>query len=723
LFSGLDFGHVQLVTSPVKGEGVKFDRPRSYDLFTQFGEFLDDAQRLSEGDLCFSVAAYGQEYRRKNDPEAKTRVVYADVDGFDPADFRVAPTYLVSSSPGHWHAYWLLDDFYLNDDAAEVSTAIAKTHGLDASSGIATKLLRVPGSVNTKYDAPHQVQAYANVDSIYTLEHLREVYQIVESESYDSVDLAVPSQWPEYFDALDGIPADSRIQWLMEWDKRTADDPDKRSEHRFELIRLLMEKTHLTPEQIAVVVWQCPVSDHFREQNRPIDHLYKFDIAKALGKQVDVAELEQYEPDTTADAVQFLSADELFTIYEQPGFLDKWREINYAGLHPKTPDQYIRINGYALLSAVFGNKVTVMPPGTSRAVFCNLYVLNVGETTSGKSEALFVLKRYIKAFTQKVGYEIFVGSSATAEGLIKALKGYDKRTAMMITEEVSGKFRSWQNSSSMAHAREAELEIYDNYLPKNLRAGDGAGSVENVHLSFGQYMMGVDSEVEALLDRGFLRSGYLPRLLIVKGQRSIFEVQEQLSIPQGDPNKTQDADPIPGQWADAFAESIRKNSRLERAKTGYMVMQFEDDAWARFLQFRASLLKFAESHTDPDVVRPMAIRFAISAQKMMALLAYERVAGKVQMVDVLRVLADCEDFWGWSMDVVRGVSDSAFARMQDEVLTWLIGRNRKARLVDFHTKYASWSLKERSDVLESLSARGIVRVVKGDKTTHLEMAE
>jgi len=44
---------------------------------------------------------------------------------------------------------------------------------------------------------------------------------------------------------------------------------------------------------------------------------------------------------------------------------------------------------------------------------------------------------------------------------------------MLITEEVSGKFRSWLNSSSMAHAREAELEIYDNYLPKNLRAGDG----------------------------------------------------------------------------------------------------------------------------------------------------------------------------------------------------------------------------------------------------------
>ena len=703
---------------------MRFSQPRTYDLFTQFGEFLDDAKRFSVSDLCYSVAAYGQEYRRKGDPEAYTRVVYADVDGFDPNNFRVAPTYLVSSSPGHWHAYWLLEEFVLNDEAAEVSTAIAKAHGLDASSGIATKLLRVPGSINTKYDPAHTVQAFQNSDNVYTLETLNGFYPLGESASYDSVELHAPAEWPNYFDALADIPADSRIQWLMEWDKRTADDPEKRSEHRFELIRLLMEKTHLTPEQITVVVWESPVSDHFREQDRPIEHLYKFDIAKALGKQVEPTELEPYQAEEkTVTDVQFISADELLSVYETPGFLDKWREINYAGLHPKTPDQYVRINGYTLLSAVFGNKVTVMPPGTSRAVFCNLYVLNVGQTTSGKSEALFVLKRFIKAFAKKVGYEIFVGSSATSEGLIKALKGYDKRTAMLITEEVSGKFRSWQNSSSMAHAREAELEMYDNYLPKNLRAGDGAGSTENVHLSFSQYMMGVDSEVESLLDRGFLRSGYLPRLLIVKGERSIFEVAEQLDIPQGDPDMTQDVDPIPDEWASAFAESIRRNIRFNKGNTGYMVMQFEDDAWARFLAFRAGLLNFAENHEDPDVVRPMAIRFAISAQKMMALLAYERGVPAVEMVDVLRVLADCEDFWGWSMDVVKGVSDSAFARMQDEVLEWLMGRGRKARLVDFHTKYASWNLKDRSDVLESLAARGVARVVKGDRTTHLEMAE
>ncbi|UXO93858.1 primase [Pseudanabaena phage Pan2] len=726
IFSGIDTGLISLVRASTDTEGrSQLNKPLWFNAFVEFSDFLAAAEKYSGEDLYFATSSYGQEYRRKDDPVARTRVVYADVDGQNPDDFRLPPSILVESSPGHYHAYWLLNEPVDTATASDLSTRIAKAHSLDASSGIQTKLLRVPGSLNTKYGSNHMVVARRNNQYGYTPEQIAAAYEPVATADYDSVELSTPAAWPDYFDVLDKIPADDRIQFLMEWDKRTADDPDKRSERRFELIRLLMEKSDLTPEEIAVVVWRAPVSDHFREQNRGIDDLYRFDVAKALGKQVDVAELERYEPEVTpADVVHFISSDEMMAVYEVPGFMDRWRQINYESLHSKTPDQYIRINGYTYLAGCLGNRVTVMPPGTNRAVFCNLYAINEGPTTSGKSEALFFLKRYLKAFSQKVGYELVVGSNATAEGLIKALKTYDKRTAMLITEEVSGKFRQWAQSSNMAHMREAELEIYDNYLPKNLRAGEGAGSVENVHLSFTQYMMGVDAEIEALLDRGFLRSGYIPRCLVVKAERMPFDETELLSIEQGDPDRTQDVDEEPARWAESLSQSIMRNQRFERTKTNYVVMQFADDAWARFLEFRAGLLKFAEAHDDPDVVRPMAIRFAISCQKMMALLAYERVAGEVQMIDVLRVLADAEDFWRWSMELVQGVSDSAFARLQDEVLTWLVSRGRKCRMVDYHSRFSSLGMKERSEVLESLTSRGLVRQVTGDRGgKFLEMAE
>jgi hypothetical protein len=43
--------------------------------------------------------------------------------------------------------------------------------------------------------------------------------------------------------------------------------------------------------------------------------------------------------------------------------------------------------------------------------------------------------------------------------------------------------------------------------------------------------------------------------------------------------------------------------------------------------------------------------------------------------------------------------------------------------VDFHSRHASWSLRDRSDVLESLTARGLVAIRTSDKgAKHIEMA-
>ena len=707
----------------VDGSDRPVDRHEWFDMAFDRDAMFAHAAKHSDEDLYYAVSAYGQKFRKKDDELGLCRVVYADADTFAPTSFRVAPSISAESSSGRWHCYWVLDRVYTQTECARVSSKLPKAHGIDASSGIQTKLLRVPGSVNTKYGEPARVVAYTDNDiRQYTLAELDAAYtDVVSPMDYQMVDAPTPGKWPDKFDVMDKVPSDDRVEWLLAWDKRTADDPDKRSEHRWELIRRLMELTTLTPEEIAVLVWGAHVSDHYREQGRDIDHLWQFDVLPAMAKQGSL-EVEPLAPATPISDVSFLDEVELAAVMSEPGFMERWEAVNYKSLHPKTPNQYIRINGYTLLAGALGNKVAVMPPGTTRAVYCNLYAINLGPTTSGKSEALFFLKRYLGAFSKKVGYEVVVGSNATAEGLIKALKTYDKRSAMLVTEEVSGKFRQWSNSASMAHARESELEIYDGYLPKNLRAGDGAGSVEDVHVSFTQYMMGVGTEVESLLDRGFLRSGYIPRCLVVRAERTPFDVNELLTIPQGDVNLSQDYDPEPALWAERFSDAIRKNGRRERH--GKVVMQFDDDAWIRFLSFRAGLLSLAETHDDPDVVRPMAIRFAISCQKMMALLAYERVADRVQVVDVLRVLQDAEDLWRWSMELVQGVQDSAFARLQLEVVEWLRGRGNKARLSDFHNKFGGLQVRDRLEVLESLARRNVVAEVKNKTgTPYLEVAE
>jgi hypothetical protein len=693
---------------------------RFFDLGTDEDDIRAYFHKYRGQDVYFSPIAYSTDTRTSADEQALTQTVYADADVFPHGDFRIAPSIVVETSPNRTHTYWLLDRPYRQTEVARVATKIAKAHSLDHSSGIATKMLRVPFTKNTKYATPYDVTIIHDTADTYTLEEIDQAYSDVElSPIHRNADIDIPPHLPELFDVLAKVPANARIEELMLWDKMSAPDPNKRSERRFELIRLLLE-AGLTPEEALVVVWSCPVSDHYREQNRPIEHLWQFDIMAAVAKENTPRELEPSPIAGEVDA-DFIDADELEQVLANPGFIERWEEQNWRILHPKTPSQYVRLNGYVYLAGTLGNKVAVMPPGTNRAVFCNLYALNLGPTTSGKSEALFFLKRYTTAFSKRIGYEVVVGSNATAEGLIKGLKDYDKRTAMLVTDEVSGKFRQWATSPSMAHAREAELEIYDNYLPRNMRASDGAGSTEIVNLAFTQYMMGVDSEIESILDRGFLRSGYIPRCLIVKATRSPFDPEEHVNMPQGDPDRAQDADPMPEKFADMMMEAMRKNAAQERH--GRVIMQFEESAWKRFLEWRAGLLISAEKADDPDIMRPMAIRFAVSCQKMMALLAYERGAGRILLEDVLRVLVDAELWWEWTADVVKGVADSQFARLQSEVLAWVSSKGGKARLSEYHTKFHSWNMRDRQEVVESLTARGVMREEKAKNgTVYLQVA-
>lgn len=726
VWGGLHTGYVDiaLATAGDKPESLVVTKHQFFDVGFEHEGILDYIERHADEDVYFTPAVYSRPIRSAEDKGSRAAVLYADADTFHPDDFRLRPTIAVESSAGRYQAFWVLDKPYHQSDISRLSTKFAKAHDLDASSGIATKLLRVPGTTNTKYAVDFPVEVMWATDDTYTLDEIESAYaDVITPETADRVDLPIPADWPELFEVQSKIPAHPRIEWLLEWDKRTADDPDKRSEHRYELIRLLIEKADLTPHEIAVAVWDTNLADHFREQQRGIEDLLRFDVAKALAAGDDPSELIVPEESPTVEPGDFITADELAQVFGEPGFMERWYEVCQKALHPKTPRQYLMVNGYTYLAGTVGNRVAVIPPGSQRSVYCNLNIINLGPSSTGKSESLFFVRRYIDAYSTAIGKPIIIGSNATAEGLVKALKGYDGRSAMLITEEVAGKFKQWQNSSTMSHAREVETEIYDNNVPQNLRATEGSGSTEKVTVALTNYMLGVDTEVEQILDKGFLRSGYLPRCLIVKADRQPFDLEENLNLPQGDIHRTQEFDPEPRKWATRLAGLQAKIQRRSPQRQDAYIMQFDEDAWARFMKFRADLLLSAEGHDDADLVRPMAVRFAVSVQKMMALIAYEREALTVSILDVLRVLADAEDLWGYTLDLVRAVADSQFARMQHEVIAFIQARGGVVKLSAYHEKFNSLAIRDRSDVLDSLKSRGLVKEHKKNAVPMLVMAE
>lgn len=131
-------------------------------------------------DVYFSVSVFPTESRVSN-TGSQTRVVYVDADTCDPANFRLPPSIEVQTSPGKWHCLWLLDRPTLGTLAAELSAKVSLAHSGEGADKHArdTKILRVPGTTNTKYAEPYTVTASYR-DAVYSFENFAATYSDID---------------------------------------------------------------------------------------------------------------------------------------------------------------------------------------------------------------------------------------------------------------------------------------------------------------------------------------------------------------------------------------------------------------------------------------------------------------------------------------------------------------------------------------------------------------
>ena len=129
----------------------------SLDSLSDFFQVCEDKSR--QGWNCYFVPATMAKQGRTKQDFKESNVVWMDYDkGTSLPKFEEPlPSHVVESSPGKYHVYWQLDE--------SVNRALAAQYGADKSGVDCTQLLRVPGTINYKYDA----QTVVSVKSSYPL--------------------------------------------------------------------------------------------------------------------------------------------------------------------------------------------------------------------------------------------------------------------------------------------------------------------------------------------------------------------------------------------------------------------------------------------------------------------------------------------------------------------------------------------------------------------------
>jgi hypothetical protein len=132
----------------------------------------------------------GRKSPRVKENAATLAALYAELDGAKLPAGDLEPPCVVESSPGRFHVYWPLTDAVPPEVGEAMNKRLARAIGADASGYDLTQLLRVPGTVNYKYDEKPVVRLVRNTE-----------HRFVPSEMDALLPEAEPEQHEQAYDA------------------------------------------------------------------------------------------------------------------------------------------------------------------------------------------------------------------------------------------------------------------------------------------------------------------------------------------------------------------------------------------------------------------------------------------------------------------------------------------------------------------------------------------
>jgi putative DNA primase/helicase len=137
---------------------------------------------VKEGIEPFAMAACTDGQGVKNENVIHTWDLAIDFDDGYPSLLRwnrlVAPSLLVETSAGHFHAVWILKEPIYPDEAKAVLSAMAQRLGGDPAHAKVSQLVRLPGFLNQKRGfVPKLVETKAP-KSPYKIEYLRQAFDV-----------------------------------------------------------------------------------------------------------------------------------------------------------------------------------------------------------------------------------------------------------------------------------------------------------------------------------------------------------------------------------------------------------------------------------------------------------------------------------------------------------------------------------------------------------------
>lgn len=628
--------------------------------------------------------------------------VWADLDTCPPEKLLIQPTLLLETSPRRYQGIWVLSELAEPIDAEEVSKRIAYYHhedGADKSGWDLTQLLRVPFTLNHKYDPPAGVNLVAAANVV-SLEELRAAYPEVREDADDL--FPFPDKLPDGEKLLQGYREllDDKVWRLL------AVPPEKDWSKALWQLEMRLAESGLSREEMFAIAKTAACNKYIRDNRNEIQ-LWR-EVCKAWTKHrersVVIQDVSLYKtPDLLSDG-------DLKAVEDDRTFIDDY--VNWAKTVGDAAEAYHHAGAFVCLSALVSGCVNL--PTSFGNLVPNLWFLLLADTTlTRKSTALdLAVDLLVQADPDAI-----MATDGSIEGIFTTLSLRPGQPSVFLRDEFSGLLEMMYRRDYYAGMGETLTKLYDGKLQKRVLRRETIEVKDPVLIIFAG---GIRTKILQLLNTEQITSGFLPRFIFVTARSDISRLQ-----PLGPPVEriTAERDQI----LNKLKQYAQRYKRMSGVKVGDTQLQTRNikraeltpDAWRLYNDMEKKLLETGVQDTAQELLTPVMDRLAKSGLKAAILIAASRMPDRVVVDerDIYKAFSFVTLWRQYAMEVVGSIGLPQQERQISTVYDAIVrqpGILKSTLMNKYHL-----NTRDCMIILDTLEQRGKIERVRRGKSEAL----
>ncbi len=647
------------------------------------------------------------------------RVIHCEADKATPDLFAVRPSFQVETSPGRHHLYWQLKEPVPVAKAEMLSKRIAysqRAHGADFG-WAANKLLRVPGTTNTKPDYKRPKVKLTEHGYIYTYKEIKKKFDAVALSTPTNQEIPFPKVLPKLAGVLDKIPTSKEVLDLI-YEPATSTHWNPEGSRYVVLWKLActLFRKDFTREEVFVVC-RSSANNKYEQDGRDQAELWR-DVLKAE-EEVKSAELgivfvEGVDGEDPIKVVLDVPAGvNLLTKQERKQIEPNWfieEYVAWASSKTLADRNYHHANAITLLSTVLSEWGYATPK--HGALDLHLWFMILGVTsTSYKTTAAKLMMRVVKILgkNKEIPYEL--AADPTPEALSAALANRGETSNLFHVDEAQGLVSDSKGGKSyMSGFLRLLTQLYDGEVPARERIMSTSTKATKTNVTLN--LLGVPGKMTEALSREDFASGFLARFIFVLGKPAPRDAKSRY-MSQSPLDENREADPVI--YDLAMALQLIGNKWMKRAakRDGKFPIRVEDDAWERWNKFVLDMDEIAFSSADVEAVLPTAQRTTVSVHKLACLLAMAESEFTVTMKHMLTAIHYAEMWFDTMMLVTTMVSENRWAKQVTDLVEFV--GNKKVSWNSAYRHFSGLKVREFDEIVESATQSGRITTTKESK--------